>query len=531
MKKSITKKKFLIIIAVILFLGITVPQIASAQSLAEFVKDPGRSIVRACTEWLLAILRWTVDTAADFFEAMLDLGFQGHQKIAKVGWDVSRDIANMCFILFMVIIAFATILRFERYGIKELLPKVIMIALLINFSMVICYVIIDFTNIIANFFITDAKNAVPNPPGQEGINISAILTDGFKLPELYTPFLCQQFVDDQEKCATLTPESAANNCMAQAERGLNECYQTDARNTQTEATNFWDALAAAFGTAIILAVATFVYLAGGVLLVGRLIIIWFLVMIAPLAFICYILPALRKNWQAWWSLFIKWCIFAPAYSFFIWLTCKIVLEDKLNNIAALKVSMSSKSGEAVNTFFASTGSLLHFLFVCGLLLGGLIASSQMGIRGASIAMTLGKKWTGATKGWIKKQTVGRAKERAEGGLDRARGGIMSGAGKLFGDTKIGRNLRARGTMAQQAAAGREYNKKYAARLSMMSREDTLKEVEKASGTQKLLAARTAQNRGYMREATNEQAQAAMKAYETFGDSEMLRKLEELRPDA
>ncbi|MDP2934562.1 MAG: hypothetical protein Q8N59_02250, partial [bacterium] len=47
----------------------------------------------------------------------------------------------------------------------------------------------------------------------------------------------------------------------------------------------------------------------------------------------------------------------------------------------------------------------------------------------------------------------------------------------------------------------------------------------------LLAARTAQNRGYMREATNEQAQAAMKAYETFGDSEMLRKLEELRPDA
>ena len=73
------------------------------------------------------------------------------------GWVITRDIVNMFFILALVIIAFATILRIETYGIKALLPKLIIMALLINFSYLACGIIIDATHITANSFINEIK--------------------------------------------------------------------------------------------------------------------------------------------------------------------------------------------------------------------------------------------------------------------------------------------------------------------------------------------------------------------------------------
>jgi hypothetical protein len=526
MKKFITNKKFPII-AIILILGTTLPQLASAGWADELIEDAGLTIVRALSKLLINITTFAVDIANDFFEAMFLEGLKGHQEIAQIGWNVTRDVANMFFILFMVVIAFATILRFERYGIKELLPKVIIIALLINFSMIICYVIIDFSNITAYFFVKDARTAII---GEGEVSLGGILSDSFRLSDLYLPFACEYYQNERDKCYDLEGDTAISGCVEQAERGLNDCWESGGI-TKTEEDDFWDVVVAGIGSSVILLIAAFILFAGGIMLVIRLIAIWFLVMIVPLAFICYILPGLRRNWEAWWSQFIKWCVFAPVFSFFIWLAAKISLENRLQSFSKLRLSMTRGGGEPVNQFFASTGNILHFLFIGGILIGGLLAANQLGIRAAGTAMTLGKKWTNTAKGWAKKQTVGRAKERVGGGLDRARGAALANVGKLFGNTSIGRSMRARGSMASQSAAQREYNKKYATRLSMMSKDDTLKEVEKASGAQKLLAARTAQNRGFLREAEKEQVASAINAFANFGDVDSSRKLAELRPDA
>jgi len=67
--------------------------------------------------------------------------------IVKIGWTLTRDLANMLFILILLIIAFATVLRMESYGMKRLLPKLIMVAILINFSLVFAgFVIVAFAN-------------------------------------------------------------------------------------------------------------------------------------------------------------------------------------------------------------------------------------------------------------------------------------------------------------------------------------------------------------------------------------------------
>jgi len=73
--------------------------------------------------------------------------------IVQEGWTITRDLANMFFVLILLVIAMATILKVETYGMKSLLPKLIAVALLINFSLVFCGVVIDSSQILTSFFL------------------------------------------------------------------------------------------------------------------------------------------------------------------------------------------------------------------------------------------------------------------------------------------------------------------------------------------------------------------------------------------
>jgi len=497
---------------------------------AEIGAEIGKMFFRFLGTVLLLVGNLLLNVGVKFFQAMLTTGFNGHSEIAQIGWKVSKDIANMFFILFMVVIAFGTILRIERYGAKQLLPKIIIIALLINFSLVLCYVLIDFTNIAANYFITNAQidangNKVP---------LSQVFLDGLKIPNTLTANVCELYLADRDNCATLFANGDPMDipaCQYNAQHKYEQCTMEmqNIQNTATQDEDLLHVIASQIGSAIVIFIAAFIMFAGAILLVIRSVAIWFLVIISPLAFICYILPSLRRNWENWLTQFTRWCIFAPAYAFFIWLAAKICTQQSLERIGALQENMFTDRAAMVNQFFSDPQYLFSFIFVAGFLIAALITANKLGIYGAGMAIHMGKRWGGAVTGWAKKQTVGRAKERAGGGLDRARGAAVSGMGKLFGDTKLGRSLTARGAIAKQSAAQRAYNKRYATRLSMMSREDTLKELEKASGTQKLLAARTAQNRGFIRGASNKQAAEAISAFTKFGDIDSARKLEEIKP--
>ena len=76
----------------------------------------------------------------------LDLNSQVlNTNTVKIGWTVSRDIANLGFVFAIILIAFATILRIENYQMQKLLWKLITAALLVNFSLVAAGVFLDFS--------------------------------------------------------------------------------------------------------------------------------------------------------------------------------------------------------------------------------------------------------------------------------------------------------------------------------------------------------------------------------------------------
>lgn len=65
-------------------------------------------------------------------------------------WKVSRDVANILFIILFLVVIFSQLtgIGIDNYGIKKILPRLIICALLINLSFIICELLIDLSNIV-----------------------------------------------------------------------------------------------------------------------------------------------------------------------------------------------------------------------------------------------------------------------------------------------------------------------------------------------------------------------------------------------
>lgn len=419
LSKAWSAKKTAIIAAIVLF-SLLIPQLTHALITATGV---AKKIIQWLTYVILSFFAKFVELAATFFENMLDIGFASHKGIAEIGWRVTRDFSNMFFILFLVVIAFATILRFEQYGIRKLLPKVIGIALLINFSLVICYVIIDFSDITARFFIDDAKKGAEALGGERG-SISGVLANSLNLTSVLLPSNCKkayeqkvQECNEEGKPEKKKSEKERQECLDNAEETRENCEMVmqDIERQGKDATFINMIISVIFGS-IVLMVATFTLLVGGILLIIRLLFLWFLVMLVPFVFLCYIMPGLSENWKKWWKTFLSWCFFAPIYAFFIWLAIKISVEKRIASIADL--AKGGKGSQMLATqFFSVPEHIIGFLFIIGILIGGLIAAKSFGIYGAETAMKIGQKMYKGAGRW----TGARIRERAAKPMEKAAG--------------------------------------------------------------------------------------------------------------
>src|SRR3989338_6155640 len=70
-----------------------------------------------------------------------------------VGWVMVRDVTNMFFVVVLLIISFGTILGLEQYEYKKLLVKLLMAAILVNFSRIISGIIIDVAQVVMITFV------------------------------------------------------------------------------------------------------------------------------------------------------------------------------------------------------------------------------------------------------------------------------------------------------------------------------------------------------------------------------------------
>ena len=88
------------------------------------------------------------DTAIVFSISGQAMDTSANSMIA-VGWTTIRDLINLFFIFILLYAAISTILQYGNYQLKNVLAKIIIAALLINFSLMIGKMVIDASHILA----------------------------------------------------------------------------------------------------------------------------------------------------------------------------------------------------------------------------------------------------------------------------------------------------------------------------------------------------------------------------------------------
>jgi len=278
----------------------------------------------------------------------------GNFSIINAGWTITRDIANLGFVLLVIIMALATVVRYEEYGVRKLLPKLIAMAIIVNFSLAGAGLLVQFSNTITSFFLDKAAT---------GQNLSTAVAGVLKP---------QQFILGESD--PLPPDPADQGG---ALSSLGTAFLTSMSKL-------------IFGIAFTL-VATIIMLMLAFMFFLRYLALIFLFILVPIVCLFYVFPGLKKYWDMWWDSFNKWVFFAPAVSFFIYLS-----------LAAAK-ELSSQKIDLNGSF--SLGKILqdgiNLVVIGGLLLGSIIAAQKLGIAGSGAALGAVKGLGNGAKGWIK----------------------------------------------------------------------------------------------------------------------------------
>jgi len=264
------------------------------------------------------------------------------------GWVLVRDLANMAFLLIFVAIAFATILGIEKYEYKKLLPKLLLMAIAINFSKTIAGIVLDAAQVIMITFVK-----------------------GF----------------EQVAAGNLIRSFGLNDILA-----LQETAEVTASAT---------AATAILGVAL-LVIATVTVGIIVIMFVARIVYLWILIVLAPAAFLMAATPGMAGKFDDWWNKFIKYAFLGPIMAFFLWLSFTIMAAVPANqNLATANNFFESDTASNVSagiSVVSSSDLLLSYGISIALLLASLSVAQGMGVAGGAMAGDfVGKVRSGGVK--------------------------------------------------------------------------------------------------------------------------------------
>jgi len=262
---------------------------------------------------------WVVDVFLDpnLYTTVLS------SSVIDTGWRTVRDFCNMFYIFFLLLIAFATITRNQTYSAKSLLPKFILSLFLINFSMVIAKVAIDFGQVFL-FGIAAWMGSFSSDTGAAA-GLTSIV-DYFK----------NQFA---------------------------------AQETTTMSSLFLLIFAICYSLML-----GFLYLMLAGFLLVRLIMFVILIMVSPFAFFSIVLPSMRKHSSEWWDSLFKNVISGPVFVFFIFVSANLAYELMGNVSPALPPEL--------NFAQRTMAIIIPQLIAVGMLWAAIPASQRIGAAGS-----------------------------------------------------------------------------------------------------------------------------------------------------
>ena len=284
-----------------------------------------------------AIFVWSIQLSVTHFSSLIS-----KMTGINTGWIAARDVANLFFIFILLYTAIAHILDLGGVNIKKTVIKVIIVALFINFSLVMTRVVIDSGNVLATFFYerTGLSTNTDLPQTLGLVKSSGIL------------------------------KARSDESVGLAMKDFLTSY--DGTSTAIQA----------MGTLVFILALAFVLGAAAIMFLWRSVVLIFLMVISPMAFLFSAVPGKEGLFGEWWSKLLSTTFFAPVYLLFMYISIVFIkggeaLKEKEN------IPLDPSLGFVGNTI----GEIGFYIVGIGLLIASMYAAQKMGARFASGAIS------------------------------------------------------------------------------------------------------------------------------------------------
>ncbi|MBX9765440.1 hypothetical protein K2X83_02250, partial [Patescibacteria group bacterium] len=328
------------------------------------------SVFVALGQLLLSIIGYILDYVVVEFVVEMGKYITAPEATAvRVAWVLFRDLANIGIIAGLVATAIGTIVGSGSYNISKTLARLILAALLVNFSYFITGAIIDASNFVARaayeHVICDrshcgiAERFVKTLNGG-GANSTAITAN---------PFAIEQQITAEGALPFARPTTAMTyNIMA----------------------------------VIFMGMAMFVFLAVISLLIGRFVALIFLLVTSPIGIAGMAVPILKNYSDEWWKALWSQTMFAPVYFLLVGISLNIFaqLEDTIR-------AQPARSPLLTDSVEGMVGTVALFVVGIGFMLTAYTTAKKMSAE----AERFKQLYDGVQKyvtGFAARETMGRA---------------------------------------------------------------------------------------------------------------------------
>ena len=232
------------------------------------------------SNWLAESMDWMYGQLQTFLKVQ-PLETTNQNSGIYLAWVIMRNISNVAFIVAFLVIIYSqlTSVGISNYGVKKMIPRLVIAAVLVNLSFTICAILLDLSNI-AGYAFQDAFMGIKNTISTVGENISAPLTW-------------------QEVTLSVLSNGAVLAGVPAGATALAGITLTGELLPML--------LTALVGLGLILLLVLLIFAARQALII-------ILIIISPLAFVCYLLPGTEKWFKKWRDTFVTMLLFFPAFA-------------------------------------------------------------------------------------------------------------------------------------------------------------------------------------------------------------------------
>ena len=330
-----------------------------------------------------------------FFDAIMSLALSSDlftkTTFISSAWAVVRDLSNIFFILILLYVAIEIILDMAHDA-QKTIARVVIIALLINFSMFFTQIIIDTSNVLALVFYNKLK--VTTKSGQE-INYQPITkngTDKDVAGALYNSFDATKLIKPE-----FFGESASID--------VNLPGQPPAKTAPGPGVYLGIIIVAS----AIMLFASYCFAVSGFFFISRLIELFILIIFSPFAFMSFTIPFLSNieylGWDAWFKRLLKVSFMAPIFMFFLYLIFLLIKSDLFGSMLSTDTTFIQKTFsivipaimilfmllKAVSFAKAGSGAIGEAVMTGAKFVGGLALGAVTGGAALALSGSVGRK--------------------------------------------------------------------------------------------------------------------------------------------